>query len=75
MLPLTVLRLVTSLCSVDCLIAYPRKVWNDGGNIYWDFKTTSTSISSNRNVPSHSATFHSYRKRILASPGFFSIVT
>lgn len=31
--------------------------------------------ASNRNIPFYSATFHSYRKRILASLDFFSTVT
>lgn len=70
-----VLRLVTSLGLDGCLIAYARKDWKEGSNIYCDFKRTSTSISSNRNVPSSSATFHSYRKRTLASLVLFSTVT
>lgn len=48
---LTMLRLVTSLCLADWLISYVRKDWKDGNNIYCDFKRTSTSTGSKRNVP------------------------
>lgn len=44
MLLLTALRFVTSQSLADCLTAYARKVWKDG-NIYCNFKRTSTSSS------------------------------
>lgn len=68
---LTVVGVMTSLCLVDCLIACSRKDWEEGSNIYPDFKSISTSNSSNRNVAIFQCYISFMKKKDASFSGFF----